>query len=383
MTIAILWFVGFGLAACLLWKVRSVGLRRFVVSITLIAVAATGGGAAYVWRSSEIAATAAAERVISIRQQSAAAGAEVANARRIADVRQALREANDAVGAFFGTGSRSPSIQRSDEDVLVAEGAVVSARASLAEAERVAASQPRGWLAVSPILIWGGVAYLAALAALVLNLWTRAGFAAPAATHKPGARKSTNANLNTRPSRAFGRVRGKLPLVPIIAGVVVLVAAAAVVWAVQRPNSGKIVDTSAVNALARPVSIAEPVAPSKAEAASTATDAKPVSPPETPASLMRPTASWLAGWWSQDGFCEGDAGETFTSEGTWGQWGIDGRWELTGDRLKVTKITRVADTESGQPEPIDPPETQQGNVTSITKDSFVWMGRHMVRCEET
>jgi hypothetical protein len=97
--------------------------------------------------------------------------------------------------------------------------------------------------------------------------------------------------------------------------------------------------------------------------------------------VITPSDSWLLGWWSVDGYCEGDAGQTFAAQGRWGEWAVDGEWRLSGDRLTVTKLKRMFDTASGGPEPISPAEVLQGRMTNIQSNSFQWMGRRMVRCD--
>ena len=96
------------------------------------------------------------------------------------------------------------------------------------------------------------------------------------------------------------------------------------------------------------------------------------------------TANWLAGVWAEDDFCEGDGGQTFRANGGWGTWGINGRWSLMGDQLTIVETLRVADTESGEPEPIFPPARTVGRVTNAAAGSFDFVqGRaatHMVRC---
>lgn len=115
---------------------------------------------------------------------------------------------------------------------------------------------------------------------------------------------------------------------------------------------------------------------------------KPISPKVVPAKKPAITANakWLAGWWSEDGFCEGDAGQTFLANGDWGVWGIDGVWKLEGARLTVTEKTRVMDTESGEPEPIDPPLVTIGTISNISENSFDYKIEgslsRMVRCPE-
>ncbi len=101
-----------------------------------------------------------------------------------------------------------------------------------------------------------------------------------------------------------------------------------------------------------------------------------------PTTVVAPDSSWLAGWWSVGGFCEGDAGETFLDNGEWGKWGVEGTWETTENNLKVTQVTRVLDTVSGDPEPIIPVEIKQGPMSNISDDAFTWMGDKMVRCPE-
>ncbi|WP_202988409.1 hypothetical protein [Sphingopyxis terrae] len=93
-------------------------------------------------------------------------------------------------------------------------------------------------------------------------------------------------------------------------------------------------------------------------------------PDEPDKQKVTASAKWLAGWWSEDGFCEGDAGETFLENGDWGRWGVDGNWKLDGYVLTVTETTLVADTESGEPEPINPPVVSSGTISNITANSF-------------
>ena len=102
-------------------------------------------------------------------------------------------------------------------------------------------------------------------------------------------------------------------------------------------------------------------------------------------SSVRITAAWLDGWWSEDGFCEGDAGEGFNADGSWNAWGRKGAWSLNSNRLTIRELMRTFDTESGGPEPISPPIVRSGAITNDTAASFDFGGSegisHMVRCD--
>jgi hypothetical protein len=105
---------------------------------------------------------------------------------------------------------------------------------------------------------------------------------------------------------------------------------------------------------------------------------------QTSDASARVSPQWLVGSWSEDGFCEGDAGETYLADQTWGDWGTEGHWSLTGDRLVVTKTMRVRDTLSEEPEPLTPAELVAGTISNATAKSYdlTVEGRtiHMGRC---
>lgn len=96
------------------------------------------------------------------------------------------------------------------------------------------------------------------------------------------------------------------------------------------------------------------------------------------------TASWMAGTWDVAGGCEGDGGETFSANHTWGRWAVEGRWSLQGNRLTVVEMMQVADTESGEPEAITPHKRITSEILNATADSFDQrkdgQTHRMVRC---
>lgn len=96
----------------------------------------------------------------------------------------------------------------------------------------------------------------------------------------------------------------------------------------------------------------------------------PPQPLPSPTSVV--SSAWLIGWWAEDGFCEGDAGQSFLREGSWGRWGVNGSWSLTGNRLRIEERELIADTESGGPETLDPPRLISGEITKADKNSFVF-----------
>lgn len=177
--------------------------------------------------------------------------------------------------------------------------------------------------------------------------------------------------LAKRPKRPAG---WKIALLTAIC----LVVGASIVYFNTRPPtiSNSIVDRDAVSAFALP--------------STSGTGSASRAPEKLPASLAEPgvavepvgdvalerqvtaSPSWLAGWWSEGGFCEGDAGQTFASNGQWGEWGTEGVWSLDGDILTVTHERHVKDTASGEPEDITPPHRTSGLVTNVTKNSFVF-----------
>ena len=97
-------------------------------------------------------------------------------------------------------------------------------------------------------------------------------------------------------------------------------------------------------------------------------------------------AKWIEGVWSEDGFCEGDAGETFLVDGVWGEWKSEGYWELTGNRLVVTKTELVRDTVSGGREEINPPERSVRLILNPSKSDYFYRDAgkmiHMQRCPD-
>lgn len=94
----------------------------------------------------------------------------------------------------------------------------------------------------------------------------------------------------------------------------------------------------------------------------------PPQPLPSPTSVV--SSAWLIGWWAEDGFCEGDAGQSFLRGGSWGRWGVNGSWSLTGNRLRIEERELVADTESGGPETLEPPRLISGEITKADKNSF-------------
>lgn len=101
-------------------------------------------------------------------------------------------------------------------------------------------------------------------------------------------------------------------------------------------------------------------------------------------SRVSPNKTWLVGTWADEGFCEGDSGETYSSDQSFGTWSEGGRWSLSGNRLTVTIDMYVRDTESGEPEPINPPRTMAGAISNAENDSFVFTvngeERNLKRC---
>jgi len=85
---------------------------------------------------------------------------------------------------------------------------------------------------------------------------------------------------------------------------------------------------------------------------------------------ISPNNSWLVGTWA-DGGCEGDGGETYLADQGYGTWSEEGRWSLAGNRLTVIIDMTVRDTESGEPEPIDPPRRIVGTISDAESDSFM------------
>lgn len=79
---------------------------------------------------------------------------------------------------------------------------------------------------------------------------------------------------------------------------------------------------------------------------------------------------WLVGTWAEDGSCEGDAGETFGSDGTWGTWSVEGTWTLDDGTLTQKATMRVADTQSGKSEAINPPTVRVGILSAAGSDGF-------------
>lgn len=382
---ALVWAVAALIAAGLWWKQASAGFRRLILAISFISLLAASTTAAYVWKSSAAAASMAAEQADVARRDLAAAEDETRGARRASELRRSMEELDAAIGAFNRGGAYAPRTRGPDESVIAAEGAVVAAQSELTQAQRIASTRKQGWDAISPVLSWGGFAYLLAILAVGLLIWVKAGFS-------PRAVRALELHtLELGPEKPASKAI-PYPQVPrpVWVGLVVfaLLSLGGFAWLELAPKNP---DVSPEIEEARIAQLLADAAVAEANAAATLAIAKvePTAPkpPGTPAlppqpAAPTPTRQWLAGWWSKGGFCEGDAGESFNADGSWGEWGVEGRWSLDDDRLTVTKVTRTMDTASGGPEAIDPPERLGGRITNVAEDAFTWRGDRWVRCAD-
>ena len=214
---------------------------------------------------------------------------------------------------------------------------------------------------------------------------------------------SEQTDPETTSARRTARRRNTPSPMIVALGVVSLALVGGAVLLHHPENAESIAGSGGLAAPAAPIGVSTPsgsIAPATengsakaalgAEVDAIAARARAATAPSAPTLSSKPlgdiTAAWLAGWWSVDGFCEGDAGETFEVGGGWGEWGVDGVWSLQGRQLTITRRTTTLDTASGKPEQISPPLTTTGTIRNPSADSFdldVSGGvRHMVRCEE-
>lgn len=380
---AIVWIVALVAAAGIWRSSKNLGSRRLIIAVTVVALVGTSAFTFYAWNTAERAATESQKRLAALREDAASAYGDAEVARLRSKFEQASREAGDALTAFYNGGYSRPRpvVQGPDGRAIAAEIALANARAAIPDAERIAATQVRGWSAVFPVLTSGGLVYLAALALLGGLLWVTAGFSTvpKESRTRPVKPVSRASPLSGLPIFRMG-VGFRSPTTLLFVGLLVLFGATSL-WLFGRPQPS-ILDGEAISALAEPSTTdMAKLSPESAPASVQKMDGEVAVKPKE-AVVVKANASWLAGRWSVDGFCEGDAGETFLRNGEWGKWGTDGRWEIVGDNLRVTQITRVLDTESGNPEPIIPAEIKQGRMSDLDENEFVWMGEKLVRCLE-
>lgn len=385
MITALVWAVAALVAAGVWWKQANAGFRRLIVAISFISLLGTGTTAAYVWKSSAAAASMAAEKADVARRDLAAAEDDTRGARRASELRRSMEELDAAIGAFNRGGAYAPRTRGPDESIIAAEGAVVAAQSELTQAQRIASTRKQGWDAISPVLSWGGFAYLLAILGVGLLIWVTAGFSPRAVRSSEPTAPVAGEDKPVSKSIPYPELPRPVWVGLVVVAVLSLGSFAWLEWAPKNPDASPEIQEARIAQVLADAAVAEAnaaaaLATAKVEPTAPNPQGTPASTPQ-PAALT-PTRQWLAGWWSKGGFCEGDAGESFIADGRWGEWGVEGRWSLDDNRLTVTKVTRTMDTASGGPEAIDPPERLSGRITNVAEDAFTWRGDRWVRCAD-